>query len=105
MSFWYFRFEGRFREGSPTYGCKGVFSSCVVPESNFQRAKARFDRALARNKIDLIGILESFDVDGDELDPEDERNALWIKWCDQAKKRKRVVFDKWHVFEVKAKKL
>jgi hypothetical protein len=98
MNYWYFKFEGRFPKGSPEHGYKGVFSSCLVPESDYEKAKSMFLEALKENKLDLVDAIEHFSVDGEELDPEDEQNTLWITWYQEAKKKKRPVFDKWHVF-------
>jgi hypothetical protein len=98
MKFWYFKFEGEFTKGSPEYGYHGVISSCFIPESNYQKARAIFMRALEGNEIKLVEILEHFSVDGEELDPKDKDNKFWIKWYKEAKKKKAPVFDKWHVF-------
>lgn len=98
MKCWYFKFEGKFQEGSPKYGYEGVFSSSLVPQNNYRKAKSIFLQALKDNKIELVEILEYFAVDDEELDPEDGQNTFWIKWCKQAKKRGDIVFDKWHVF-------
>lgn len=98
MKYWYFKFEGQFPKGSPEHGYKGVFSSCLVPESNYEKAKSMFLRALKKNEIDLLDLMEHFSVDGEQLDPEDEQNTFWIKWYNEAKAKKEPVFDKWHVF-------
>lgn len=98
MKFWYFKFEGEFPKGSPEHGYKGVFSSCLVPESNYQKAKSVFLRALRENDINLVEVMEHFAVDGEELDPEDDHNTFWIKWYNETKKKKELIFDKWHVF-------
>jgi hypothetical protein len=99
MKYWYFKFEGEFPQGSPEHGYKGIFSSCLVPESNYQRAKAMFLQALKENDIKLIEIIEYFAVDEEELDPEDEQNTFWINLYNETKRKKGPVFDKWHVFD------
>jgi len=99
MRFWYFKFEGRFLKGSPEHNCKGVFSGCLVPVSNYKRAKKMFLRALKENEIELVETIEHFDVNGEELDPEDKQNTFWIRWYKQAEKSQKPVFDKWHVFD------
>lgn len=99
MKFWYFRFEGRFLEGSPEYGCKQVFSSCMVPVSVYRRAKSAFLRTLKEEGIELIELLEHFPVDGDQLDPEDGKNAFWIKWYEEAKRTSKPVIDNYHVYD------
>ena len=99
MNFWYFKFEGRFKQHSPRYGCKGVFSGCLVPEESYEKAHILFLNALEENDIELVEINESFDVNGAELDPEDENNDFWIDWYNETKSAGEVVFDKWHVFD------
>lgn len=99
MQIWYFRFEGRFKEESKIDGCKGVFSSCLVPDSNYNRAKTIFLSSLKKKAIDLIEIIEFFDIDGEELDPNDEKNSFWIKWYQETMKEKTVIFDTYHVFD------
>lgn len=99
MNYWYFKFEGQFKEGSPEYGCKGVFSSCLIPEGSYTKARSLFLRALEKNGIDLSEVLECFEVDGDALDPQDEQNTFWIDWYNKAQKERAPVFDKWHVFD------
>jgi len=58
-----------------------------------------FLHALKENKIDLVEILEHFSVDGEELDPQDDKNKFWIKWYNKAKKKSKPAFDKWQVFD------
>lgn len=99
MNYWYFRFEGRFPKGSPEHGCKGVFSSCLVPEANYENAKLMFLHALKENEIELLELIEHFSVNGDELDSTDEKNTFWIKLYNDARKEKEPVFDAWHVFD------
>ena len=99
MKCWYFKFEGQFLDGSPEYGCKGVFSSCLVPVTVHRRAKAIFSQALKEQGIELIEILEHFEIDCEELDPEDEKNTFWIEWCKEAKTAGKALFDKYHVFD------
>lgn len=99
MKYWYFKFEGEFRKGAPEYGGNGVFSSCLVPESKLQTAKSLFLTALSGCEIDLVEVIENFTVDGNELDPKDERNSFWIEWCNEVKAKGEPLFDPWHVFE------
>ena len=101
MKCWYFSFEGEFKSGDPTYGCKGVFSSCIVPRSNYGKAESAFRRALSEDEIDLLNITECFDIDVDLLNPEDPVNPYWIDWCKKAIEERKPIFDKWHVFHKK----
>jgi hypothetical protein len=99
MNYWYFKFEGRFQNGDPQYGCKGVISSCLVPENDYEKARSRFLAALEENDIDLVDILECFELDGTGLDPADEVNTFWINWYQEAVIANEPVFDRWHVFD------
>jgi len=99
MTYWYFRFEGRFNDRSPEYGCKGVFSSCMVPASVHRRAKSAFLQSLKEEGIELIEILEHFAVDAEELDAADQANRFWIEWYEKTKKAGKPVFDKYQVFD------
>jgi hypothetical protein len=100
MKFWYFRFEGSFAQDSPNFG-DGVFSSCLIPQSNFQKAKSQFMHALSEQGIILTEIIEYFAVDADDLDPTDEANTFWIHWCEKARVLKQAVFDVWHVYNLR----
>jgi hypothetical protein len=100
MSCWYFLFEGRFRSGDPTYGMKGVCSSCIVPEADYEKAKACFIQALDSQNIELIQIEDSFDIALEELDLNDPDNKPWIEWHNEAVKEDEVMFDPWQVFDV-----
>jgi hypothetical protein len=99
MKCWYFRFEGRFRDGDPIYQCKGVFSSCMIPEETCKKAKLVFLQVLNENRVDLLNIIECFDVDEKGIDPKDSDNTFWIEWCQESIKTRKPVFDKWHVFD------
>lgn len=99
MNYWYFSFEGKFIEGSPQFGCGGVFSNCLVPESDYEKAKRYFLRSLNEERIDLVKIGKEFEINGDELDPSDEINTFWIEIYNRAKKEGRPVYDKWQVFD------
>jgi hypothetical protein len=99
MIFWYFRFEGRFVNGSPKYGLKSVFSSCLVPVSVYRRAKIKFLETLRQEGIELIEIIEHFAIDEEELDPQDDQNAFWIKWYREAKSLGKPILDKYHVYD------
>lgn len=99
MKYWYFRFEGKFTKKSPNYG-DGVFSNCLVPEQNFQRAKAMFSHTLKAKNIKLDEIIEYFSIDGDELDPTDESNTFWIEWYRKTAKLKKTNFDTWQVYDL-----
>jgi hypothetical protein len=83
MKFWYFRFEARFLAGHEEKG-KGISSGCVVPNSNKQESENALVEALRQNGAELISILEAFAYIGNELDPSDERNKLWIRWYKKA---------------------
>ena len=97
--YWYFKFEGRFPQGSPEHGCRGVFSGCLVPVSSKSVAETRFKEALAEEGVELVAVEESFPIDGSELDPGDPDNAFWIEWYDETHARNRPTFDKFHVFD------
>ena len=97
MKFWYFRFEGKFTEQSENCG-DGVFSSCLVPESNFRRAKTIFEGALPGKRIVLTEVIEYFSVDGEALDPTDEVNNFWITWYNKTKREGELSFEVFHVF-------
>lgn len=97
MKFWYFKYEGEFKENSSHFG-EGVFSGCLIPDSNFQRAKSLFLKNLSEHSIRLVEIIEHFSLDGRELDPSDETNTFWIEWYERAEESKQVENDSWHVF-------
>jgi hypothetical protein len=99
MKYWYFKFEGEFRKDSSEFGGMGVFSSCLVPESNLRIAKSLFFTALRGCEIDLVDVIEQFTIDGNELDPRDERNGFWIAWYNEVKAKGELLFDPWHVFD------
>ena len=99
MKFWYFNYEGVFSEGAPEYG-NGVFSSILVPESNFQKARANFRRRLKEDQIELLETIEYFSVDTAELDPSDADNKFWIDWYDRALKSGEIESDVWHVYKL-----
>jgi len=99
MKCWYFRFEGKFKKGDPTFGCRGLFSSCLVPKNNYRKAESAFLRALNDNEIDLLKVIECFDIDEEDLDPEDAANTFWIEWCKETIRERKPIFDKWHVFD------
>ena len=101
MNYWYFRFEGVFKPEHEENALMGVFSSCLIPESNRKHATSLFEVALAENHIDLVKIVESFPVDGNALDPREGRNSLWIRWYRRAQDSGEVEFDPWHVFDPK----
>lgn len=97
MEFWYFKFEGKFAKGSPNYG-DGIFSACMVPESNYEQARSIFLNSLNVEDILLVEIIEEFSIDGHELDSSDIVNDFWIDLYRNAKSSGSVVYDTWHLF-------
>ena len=79
-----------------TEGCAGVFSSCLVPTPDPKEADIEFREQLSALKVTLVELLESFPVDGDELDPNDPINKFWIEWCNEVREKGCVLFDTWH---------
>ena len=102
MRYWYFFFEGRFRESQTNPHKKGVFSTCLVPNSNFEQAESLLLAGLDFHGIDLVEVKEFFDVDPDELDSSHPANTKWLEWCEEARKEGTVIFDPWHVFNIKS---
>lgn len=99
MKFWYFNYEGVFREGAPEFG-NGVFSSILVPESDFQKARALFRRRLEDDQIELLQTIEYFSVEAEELDPSDTDNEFWIEWYERARKSGEMESDVWHMYKL-----
>lgn len=102
MRYWYYSFEGVFTEKSINFG-DGVFSNCLIPESNHQKAKKMFLSTLKENQIYLIEIIDYFSIDGEELDPEDENNSFWIELYKKTQTENKPVFDTWHLFKLDGK--
>jgi hypothetical protein len=99
MSAWYFLFEGRFSQGDPSYGLKGVCSSCIVPRSEYDAALELFVISLKKNDIILTLIEDSFQILPQELDSSMPENQSWLKWHDEAIRKDVVLFDPWQVFD------
>ena len=99
MEFWYFKFEGRFKCTSSEYG-KGLFSGCLIPESNYMSAKLSFLNFLKENQIKIVDIVNEFSVDGTLLDPKDVNNTFWINFYKESKTVNKPVFDVWHLYEI-----
>ncbi|MCU7805999.1 MAG: hypothetical protein KZQ96_22715 [Candidatus Thiodiazotropha sp. (ex Lucinoma borealis)] len=99
MACWYFLFEGKFKEGDPVYGLKGVCSSCIVPEEDYFQAKANFISALAEYDIELVQIEDFFNVTLEDMDISDPDNKPWIEWHNQAVEESNVLFDPWQIFD------
>lgn len=99
MKFWYFKFEGIFTKNSVHFG-DGVFSSCLIPESKYQKAKKVFSLTLKENQIYLIEITDYFSIDAEELDPKDKNNLFWIEWYRKTEIQNEPVFDLWHLFKL-----
>jgi hypothetical protein len=99
MLFWYFKFEGRFTRNSPEFG-KGIFSQCLVPENDFDKAKPSFLNSLKVNHIEVIEVLQEFAFDANLLDSDDQTNKFWIKFYREAQLSDKPVFDIWHLYEI-----
>lgn len=99
MKYWYFNYEGEFMKESPERG-NGVFSSILVPESDFQKARAKFRRRLKEDQIELVETIDYFSVDADELDPSDTDNLVWIEWHERASKSGDLESDVWHIYKL-----
>ncbi len=99
MKFWYFNYEGVFEQGATEHG-NGVFSSVLVPESDFQKARSKFRRRLAEDQIELVETIEYFSVDAEELDASDPDNEFWIDWHDRALKSGEIESDIWHLYKL-----
>jgi len=98
MTYWYFKFEGRFSDPTAHLACGGVFSGCLVPERVYRRARAIFLQSLREEGIELVETMEHFRVDGEELDPSDPLNEFWISWYERTKTAGKPVFDTYHIF-------
>jgi len=99
MKFWYFKFHGKYSKDSSNYG-EGVYSGCLIPDSNRRTAKAEFLSALIEERIILEEILDSFALDGHELDPSDRDNDVWIDLYQQAEKLKTPIFTTLHLYDL-----
>jgi hypothetical protein len=99
MKFWHFHFEGKFNGGDSKNAGLVVFSSCLVPQSDFEVAQTMFLMKLKRNFIDLVEVIESFDVNGEELDPSDPVNTFWIDWYKRCRLAKEPILDVLHVID------
>lgn len=99
MTFWFFHFEGRFRPEAPTFGGKGLFSTCLVPLADREEALALLLEGLDYYRIDLLEIKESEEIDPDELDPDDADHQKWLKWCEETTEEGTVLFDPWQVYD------
>lgn len=99
MTAWYFLFEGKFRNGDPTFGFKGVCSGCIVPAIERERAYEMFINALETEEIDLVLIEDEFEVNPSDLDKTAPENIPWIKWHNEAWECGSVLFDPWQVFD------
>lgn len=99
MTAWYFLFEGEFQDGDPTYGCKTVCSSCIVPAKGRKDCFEMFLAALESEGIDLVTIDDEFEVDPSNLDKNAIENKQWIEWHNEAWECGEVLFDPWQVFD------
>jgi hypothetical protein len=95
MKFYYFEFEGRFRNSVPA---TGVFSSCIVPESERDAAEKCMLAALGEEGIEFIGLQDEFVVDDEELDPDEDNNAYWLSWHEEVARTRGVVFAPWQTY-------
>ena len=99
MGYWYFLFEGVFRDMSPKYGLKHTYSSAMVPEQNEEVAKKELIDALDSEGIDLLEINDKFLFNLENIDKNDADNRFWIDWYGEVAKTKKVIFTPWQVFD------
>lgn len=99
LKYWYFLFEGTFREGSSIKGLNGVCSSVLLPVPDDQEAKECLIDALDEEEIGLVEIDDSFQFKLAEVDETLEDNKVWIDWFEEVIKEKGPVFTPWQVFE------
>lgn len=78
MPYWFFFFEGRFRQDAPEFAGKGVFAKCLAPLAKYPNAEMLFMEALAYHGINLVEIQEFFEVGPEELDTDEPDNQLWL---------------------------
>lgn len=95
---WYFEFEGLFEEDTPKNYNKGVISSCLVPENEYNRAEKLFFDALKRKKIHLLQIMDCFSLDETSVDINNNDNEFWIDWYSETILLNEVSFEKMYVF-------
>lgn len=99
MKCWYFLFEGIFRNRSPKYNLKGVYSSAMVPAESKKVAKHELQKALKEYEIELVKIEDQFIFDPCDYDRDDPDNITWFSLFDEATRFKRVIFTPWEVFD------
>src|SRR5690349_9336289 len=97
MKFWYFKFDGVFEDGSANAG-DGVFSGCMIPEDDFQKARSKFLNALKEEKIAISETIEYFSLDGESLDPSDPLNEFWSDWYRKTADLNEPCFDVLHLY-------
>jgi hypothetical protein len=99
MKVWFFRFEGRFKSGDTQYGLQGVISCCFVPANTRTLARAAFLDALCKEGIDLVEIMECFEVHIEAFNSEHEQDKPWVDAYRETVRENRPMFDVWHVFD------
>lgn len=95
---WYFEFEGEFLENSPINSDKGVFTSCLVPISNYNEAEEAFLFSLEKKKINLLEIIDCFVLNEKTLDMKNEENEFWIDWFEETILLNDVNFEQMYLY-------
>lgn len=98
MRYWYFLFEGIFKEGAYEDNFNGVFSSVLLPALDKKHAIQCLKQSLDKEQINLVKIDDDFELIINNMDMSDEDNKYWINWFDAVVKENGAVFTPWQVF-------